>query len=195
MWVSRVCVILNLAQSYSHYVSFVFQERVRHEEEAARRESEEAQRRREEELREARERQIREAEQAAIIAAAAANTALVDTERDFAPSESTYDANQSSVTYTEDSLAVENRDSFIEDIVSHEDTGPEPSEEQPSESLHLTATDPTLAHVLPDPIQAQAYTSSEAHVPMTLNERGPPQSVTPSAPPPPAYDQVVILTS
>ena len=194
MWVSRVCVILNLAQSYSHYVSFVFQERVRHEEEAARRESEEAQRRREEELREARERQIREAEQAAIIAAAAATTALVDTERDIAPS---YDANQSSVTYTEDSLAVENRDSFIEDIVPHEDTGPEPSEEQPSESLHLTATDPTLAHVLPDPIQAQAYTSSEAHVPMsvieglTLNERGPPQSVTPSAPPP-AYDQVVI---
>ena len=176
------------------------EEAVKREREEAQRRREEAQRQREEELREARERQIREAEQAAIIAAAT-TTALVDTEKDIAPSESTWDdANQSSITYTEDPLAVENRDSFTEDIVPQEYTRPEPSEEQPPESLHLTATDPTLAHVLLDP--AQAHTSSEAYVPvdgavapmsaiegLTLNDRGPPQSVIPSAPPP-AYDQV-----
>ncbi len=206
------------------------QERVRREEEAVKREREkaqrqreEAQRQREQELREARERQIREDEQVTILAATA-----LDTQKDSPPSEPASDANQASVSEYPPSL--DTGDSFTEVIVPEESValvqnlGDEeppsepknyqwpsnespsgPSSGQPPESLHITATDPNLAHVLPEIIPrhnvSQVPMSSTPHpvdsesVPPTsgmggLMVRDASQSVTPSAPPPPAYNQV-----
>ena len=149
-------------------------------------------------MREAQELREREAEaQAAFIASA---PITVDTQSD-----SIAQPNPEQVTAESGPSVTENESSgFIEDTKPvpsappTETTGP--TEGEPPESLHLTATDPNLAHVLPEPVPGHVPTATNPSVvpPMSMMEgmtlsEGAGQSAhlgAPSAPPPPAYNQV-----
>lgn len=196
-------------------IVLVLQERLRREEEAVKRAQEEELKRREQELREAREQEERQRREAEAVALATSTT-LVDTQKDSTQPEPPSEDNQPSITYVETSFATQDS-SFTEEIVPEEDSlvedniAPEPSSEEQttndeSESLHLTATDPDLAHVLPNPVQrqgpTQAWDSGQSHdlgviqaLPTAAMEglHHTPQSISPSAPPPPAYDQVRLV--
>lgn len=197
---------------------------MRNEEEAVKRQREEAQRQREQELQEAREREIRENEQAALLAATIVDTQGESPSSELTPDVNQYSVNEhppsldTGDSFTEEILPQENYIAPTPDPSSEpptdlsnqpltnpnnyqwpsNDQPPVSSNEQPQESLHITATDPKLAHVLPPivssanqvPVDNGTVLMSRVDGLMLSN---PPQSVTPSAPPPPAYDQVSVL--